>query len=154
MMTAKKINRLVICLVFTTLILSACAASNVQTNIAPANSTGMAELDKIIDIVQRGDVNELRSVIKLTETNCTFTEGLGGPPKCLDGEQEGSIVEVLPIIGPEGYFLRKDELENWDGLDISSLFAVYELQHRYLLIKTIPWENTQSFLLARTKTQA
>ena len=94
-------------------------------------------------------------MIRLTQTKCTFAEGLGGPPKWRRVNRKDLIVEVLPIIDSEGYFLRKDELESWDGLDVSALFAVYEAaQPDICLIKTIRQENTQSFSLARIKTQA
>jgi hypothetical protein len=85
------------------------------------------ELDKIIDVALRGNADELKSLIRLTQAKCAFVEGLGGPPKCMGSEQEGDVVEVLPILGSEGYFLRKAELEGWDGLDVYALFAVYEV---------------------------
>jgi hypothetical protein len=52
---------------------------------------------------------------------------LGGPPKCLPGEGEGTPVEVLPFLGPEGSFLRKDEIKNWQGFEASGIFAIYEV---------------------------
>jgi hypothetical protein len=91
------------------------------------SSTGIGELDKIIDVALRGSTDELKSLIRLTQAKCTFAVGLGGPPKCMGSEQEGDVVEVLPILGSEGYFLRQAELEGWGGLDISTLFAVYEV---------------------------
>lgn len=118
-MTTNKIYRYATYIIIAAILLSACASKN--------NSTGVTELDKIIDIVLRGNVDELKSVIKLTEAKCTVAEGLGGPPKCKADEQEGTIVEVLPILDSEGYFLRKDELKAWGGLEVSSLFAVYEI---------------------------
>lgn len=87
--------------------------------------TGIEEIDRILDA--SGDVQKLRSLIKLTSTRCTKRDGLGGPPKCLPGEGEGTPVEVLPFIGPEGYFLRKDEIKLWQGFDTSGLFAIYEV---------------------------
>ena len=88
---------------------------------------GVSELDKIIDVVLRGNTDELKSLIRMTRAKCTFAEGLGGPPKCMGNEQKGDVVEVLPILGSEGYFLRQAELESWDGLDVTALFAVYEV---------------------------
>ena len=126
-MFTKKNNYFVICIFLITVMVSSCTMPGTEKNNAPANSTGVAELDKIIDIVLRGDKDELKSIIKLTQSKCTFAEGLGGPPKCMKGEQEGTVVEGLPILGPEGHFLRKDELEDWAGLDPSAVFAVYEV---------------------------
>jgi hypothetical protein len=87
--------------------------------------TGVDELDRIIQIVLDGDTIKLRSIIQFTRAGCTFQEGLGGPPKCEDGEVEGKTVEFLPFLGPEGHFLRMENIESWAGIDSSDLYAVY-----------------------------
>jgi hypothetical protein len=87
--------------------------------------TGIEEIDRILDA--SGDVQKLRSLIQFTATKCTRLDGLGGPPKCRPDEGEGTPVEVFPFLGPEGYFLRKDEIENWQGFEASGLFAIYEV---------------------------
>jgi hypothetical protein len=89
--------------------------------------TGNEEIDHILDVVASGDIQMLRSLIKFTTAECTELEGLGGPPKCQEGEAEGTLVEVLPSIGSEGSFLRKVEIENWPGVEASGLYAVYEV---------------------------
>ena len=89
--------------------------------------TEMPELNNVIEIVLSGDVEAQRSLIRFTQTECTNAEGLGGPPKCLAGETEGASVDVLPLLGPEGSFIRRDEIEDWDGLHVSELFAAYEV---------------------------
>lgn len=88
--------------------------------------TGIAEIDDVLQVVASGNVEELRSLIQFTNTKCTQQDGLGGPPKCREGEAEGAPVEALPFLGSEGSFLRKDEFENWQGVDVSGLYAVYE----------------------------
>ena len=100
--------------------LSACASSTA------VSSTGSPELDQVIEVVLGGDQGELRELIHFTQTKCTHAEGLGGPPKCQSGEAEGTVVEVLPFLGPEGGFIRKSEIETWGGIQVSKLFAVYE----------------------------
>jgi hypothetical protein len=87
--------------------------------------TGIEEIDRILDA--SGDVQELRSLIQFTSARCTRLEGLGGPPKCLPDEGEGTRVNVLPFLGPEGSFLRNDEIEKWQGFEVSGLFAIYEI---------------------------
>lgn len=89
--------------------------------------TGLVEVDRILDAVAGGDVQMLHSLLAFIKTKCTQAEGLGGPPKCRDGEAEGTPVEVLPFLGPEGHFLRKDEIGNWPGVDATGLYAVYEV---------------------------
>jgi hypothetical protein len=83
--------------------------------------TGIAEVDNILEVVASGDVEELRSLNQLTSTKCTQREGLGGPPKCRDGEAEGTPVEVLPFLGPEGSYLRKEEIGNRPGFEAAGV---------------------------------
>lgn len=101
---------------------SACAAPP-QLN----ERTGIAELDTIIETALSGDSAGLRSLIEFTPAHCTNAEGLGGPPKCLPDEPEGALVEVLPFLGPEGNFIRRSDMEDWNGVQVESLYAVYEV---------------------------
>ncbi|WKZ36531.1 MAG: hypothetical protein QY332_01150 [Anaerolineales bacterium] len=116
-------------------LLSACSAKKIESVNrdgppiqagATPNQTGIKELDHIIEATLTGDMNEFRSLLEFTQTNCTHTEGLGGPPKCLNGEAEGMPVEVLPFLGSEGYFIRRQDIGSWKGLHVSRLYAVYE----------------------------
>ena len=63
---------------------------------------------------------------------------LGGPPKCREGESEGALVEVLPFLGPEGHFLRRDELNEWQGIDVAGLYAVYRVSDEAFSDKDYP----------------
>lgn len=105
---------------------------------SPANRTGVADLDRIIATALKQDVNELRSLIEFTETQCTFAVGMGGPPKCLPNEQEGARVQVLPLLGPEGQFIRKQDIQDWKGLSVSNLYAVYQVSDRAYSDKDYP----------------
>ena len=87
--------------------------------------TGIEEIDHILDA--SGDVQKLRSLIQFTSARCTKLDGLGGPPNCLPHEGKGTPVDVLPFLGPEGSFLRKDEIENWQGFEASGIYAIYEI---------------------------
>jgi hypothetical protein len=89
--------------------------------------TGLVEIDQIIDIVLAGHINEFRQRIKFTISGCTHKMALGGPPKCREGEAEGTLVEGLPFLGPEGHFLHSDELKEWQGIDAAGLYAVYRV---------------------------
>lgn len=95
-----------------------------------SNTTRITELDHVIETVLYGNKNDLLSIIGYTKTTCVNIEGLGGPPKCAPGEIEGASVEVLPFLGSEGSFIRKEYMPNWEGLKISQLFAVYENSDR------------------------
>jgi hypothetical protein len=89
--------------------------------------SGVDELDRIIHLVLDGDVSELRFMVRYTEAFCTFADGLGGPPKCNEGEVEGETVEVLPFFGPEGHFIREEDIDSWIGVQASDLYAVYSV---------------------------
>jgi hypothetical protein len=90
--------------------------------------TGLNRVDRIIDVVLAGDMNEFRRMIRFTNSGCTQVMALGGPVKCREGEAEGTLVEVLPFLGAgEGSQLRRDELNNWQGIDVAGLYAVYRI---------------------------
>ncbi len=89
--------------------------------------SGVDELDRVIQIVLEGDGQVLRSLVRYTVAECTFEDGLGGPPKCKEGEVEGQAVEVLPFLGPEGHFIRKEEIDSWSGIDAADIYAVYSV---------------------------
>lgn len=108
-------------LIMLMIVLSACAPAPSQ------GPTGSPELDNVIEVVLGGDVDEIRALVYFTQAKCTNADGLGGPPKCLANEAEGTPVEVLPFLGPEGGFIRKADIDSWNGLHASELFAVYEV---------------------------
>jgi len=89
--------------------------------------TGLEEIDNILKTVAGGDAQMLQSLVGFTRAECTNREGLGGPPKCREGEAEGTKVDVLPSLGPEGSFMRSDEMENWAGIEVSGLYAIYRV---------------------------
>jgi hypothetical protein len=47
-------------------------------------------------------------------------------------------VEVLPFIGPEGSHLRREEVQDWTGLDVSELVAVYRLSDQVYADENYP----------------
>jgi len=93
----------------------------------PETRTGIAELDSIIDAVLAHDATSLRAMTAYTQVGCTQTDGLGGPPKCDDGEAEGTLLEVVPFLGSEGHHQRRVEYEQWIGPDVLGLLAAYRV---------------------------
>ena len=89
--------------------------------------TGIAEIDTVLVAVESGDAQEVRDLFHYTTTACMTVNALGGPPPCREGEAEGMLVEVLPILGPEGSYLWKDEVGSWLGLEVTGLYAVYQV---------------------------
>lgn len=105
-----------------------------QTSVAPVLNyypldvtTQIEEIDLILAAVASGDTDELRNLFGFTTTACKTVNALGGPPSCREGEAEGATVEVLPFLGPEGSYLRKDEVGNFPGLNVTGVYAIYHV---------------------------
>lgn len=92
-----------------------------------AEPTGLPALDAIIAAAQSANPVALVPFIEYTRAACTNADGVGGPPKCLPGEAEGTVVEVLPCLGPEGNFVRKADVHQWEGLSLGEIHAVYQV---------------------------
>ena len=91
----------------------------------PEARTGQGELDPIIDAMLAHDFQVLQELTAYTQIACTNADGLGGPPKCTSNEDEGTIVEVVPFLGPEGHHQRRGDYESWEGPDVLGLLAAY-----------------------------
>lgn len=138
MMLKRKIDKVSLMLVY---VLAACSprfsptqapSPEPQPTAAEAyhpleTQVGIEEIDQVTKAVASGNTEMLRSLVKFTSAPCTLQEGLGGPPKCREGEAEGTLIEVLPFLGGEGSFIRKDEIESWPGIEVAGLYAVYRV---------------------------
>ena len=138
-------TRMIICLVVSFVVLSACTpvasaepAAPTEAPIAtdePKNSeyyplstrTGIADVDMVITAVESGDVQALRDLVRFTTIGCTKAEGIGGPPKCGEGEAEGTLVNVLPLLGPEGSFIYESDLSSFNPMKALGIYAVYSV---------------------------
>lgn len=139
------IKNFLTCLLFFSFLLSACASPAAPTaSVVPISSpteavagteevefhplstrTGIADVDVVLAAVESGDPQQLRDLIRFTAVACTRADGLGGPPKCQEDEAEGTLVEVLPFLGPEGHFLRKADMSDFPGISVIGLYAIY-----------------------------
>lgn len=137
---------LLICTLLSGMLMSACAASAVPTaEVAPVASstesglgmedleayplstrTGIADVDVVLAALESGDAQQLRDLLRFSELACTHADGLGGPPKCRDGQAEGTPVSVFPFLGSEGAYLNLENVDAWTGIDITRLYAVYK----------------------------
>ena len=91
-------------------------------------TTTIEEIDTILAAVNSSDQQKLTDLFSYTTIACkSVVNALGGPPPCREGEAEGTLVEVLPVLSSEGTYLWKDEVSNWPGLDVAGLYAVYQV---------------------------
>ena len=110
--------------------------------------TGIEQVDRVLEAVASGDPQALRAVVEFTNVVCTQQDGLGGPPKCREGETEGTSMEVLPFITSEGSFIRKNEIENWTGIDVSGVYAIYEVSPTGVSRELYTWNGNEYALSA------
>jgi hypothetical protein len=95
----------------------------------------MEEIDPVLEAIASTDKQALISLIEYTRAKCTNAEGLGGPPKCREGEAEGTSMEVLPFLGGEGSYFRKEEIASWQGINVAALYAIYEVDSSRILVE-------------------
>lgn len=93
----------------------------------PDARTGLAEIDAIIEAVLANDLTAKRALIDYVTTPCTTALGMGGPPKCQAGESDGTLVEVFPILGQEGEFVRPQAIDSRLDFAVQGLYAVYRI---------------------------
>ena len=92
-----------------------------------AGHTGIAEIDTIIDTILAGNPQEELQLLQFSSLPCTHTDGLGGPPKCREGEEEGTEIEAFPFLGAEGNHIRRSEMGDWGGIQASGVYAIYRV---------------------------
>lgn len=89
--------------------------------------TDIPDVDAVIAAVESENPQQLRDLIRFATIGCTTADGLGGPPKCQDGEADGTLVEVFPLLGPEGHFIHSTELSSFSGVDVIGIYAAYNV---------------------------
>lgn len=126
------------------------ATQTVERPYPLTTRTGNAEIDAVLEAVESGQVEDLHALLQFSTLECTRQDGLGGPPKCLEGEDEGTVVEALPFLGGEGSFLRKEQLENWKGVDVTGIYAIYDVSPEVYSDEYYP-AGEQTILLASSR---
>jgi hypothetical protein len=88
---------------------------------------GVDFVDKVLDSLLNDKGGSITSLVSYIKAPCTTKEGLGGPPKCAAGEADGTQLDVLPVLGMEGGFIRKSDtvLNDLPGqVELLGIFAV------------------------------
>lgn len=111
-----------------TLALAACAWPPAPPARTPA-TTDIPSLDVITRAMLSNDVTARLAVVHFSTAGCTTREGLGGPPKCLAGEADGTLVEFLPMLGPgEGSTLRRAEVPKAMAMTVTGVLGIYRVR--------------------------
>ncbi|MCK5429309.1 MAG: hypothetical protein KAI94_07550 [Anaerolineales bacterium] len=90
-----------------------------------ATRTGIEEVDRLVEAILSNQVDARRALVHFAEVGCTTADGLGGPPKCEPAEQDGTPVEVLPILGTEGHHVRRASIDRALSFNVEGLYAIY-----------------------------
>lgn len=115
------------------------AAPEAQPTATGSRQSGVPEADAVIPALLAHDAEAIHDLIHFSEIGCTTAEGLGGPPKCLEGEAEGTPVEVLPTLGAEGSHIRPDGIDTLISLlQTDQLYAVYGLSEAVFADEAYP----------------
>ena len=89
--------------------------------------TGNPEVDTVIEAFLFGENIARTELVQLTESACTLADGFGGPPKCMAGEAEGTLVLAFPVLYSEGVHMRPNELQAIFDFSVRGLVAVYQV---------------------------
>ncbi len=89
------------------------------------NVTDNPAVNATITALLEQDSETLMDALLLNSRPCTTQDSLGGPPKCPQGVNEGTILAFFPVLGPgEGSQLNPDEVSRVFDYEQPDLFAV------------------------------
>ena len=104
-------------------LLASCATAPSPTQ--PTTPTGISYVDEVIEAVQSGDPQALKTLFVLNTVPCTTEKWLLSQPLCTEGETAGTLVQTLPTLSSDLGHLRIDEIGAWQGIGEAQLYAVY-----------------------------
>jgi hypothetical protein len=74
--------------------------------------TGVRWVDAVVQAVLSGDQEALRGSVRYTSIACTTVPlEIGGPPECLPGESDGTVIDALLVASCEGHYARPDGID-------------------------------------------
>jgi hypothetical protein len=74
--------------------------------------SGINVIDAFLDALATENVGAMLALVSYQEMGCILeAEGIGGPPICEEGEPEGTVLQVLLAASCEGYFMRRENVE-------------------------------------------
>lgn len=97
----------------------------IQSVYPPGARSELPEVDAVIEAVLNGTLEDRLSLVQLSQTACTTSEGLGGPPQCEAGESEGTLVQAFPVAYSEGVMVRQEGIANVFNFNVWGLLGVY-----------------------------
>ena len=99
------------------------------------------EVAAVVQAVLAGDQEALGGLVLYAETGCaTGPLQVGGPPECRPDEPDGTLVDVLLVLGCEGHNIRSDEIDEAFANLIArkpKLYGVYPVFPDYKAILSV-----------------
>lgn len=132
-MFARRLYTVIAALLLLMTAMPGCATDVFQVGIEPAgqsnsNDALREELAPIMKAILTGNVTSRLAILDYRSTPCANIDALGGPPRCPEGMPEGTVVDVLPILGPEGVQATADDMQEiMNNLHVKGLYAVYRV---------------------------
>jgi hypothetical protein len=111
--------------------------------------TGVVELDHVIDLLVRQDVEGLIGIVRFEPIGCSLQQTVGSPPRCAAGEPEGTPVDAFPISSCEGYYATTVE-------EVRQAFGLALLRQPGVAVYAVMRDNSvdrqvDSFYIATTE---
>ena len=102
-----------IILLFAVLITFSLTSGCIADSAAPSrDATDNPIINRTIDHLLEQDLEKLLALVEFNQQPCTTADGLGGPPKCAEGIENGTIETFFPVLGPgEGAHLNPDQIQ-------------------------------------------
>ena len=95
------------------------------------DSTGISEVDAVVEAVLDRDTRALVSLLKYESVECTFEDsgGVPEPPRCQAGQSDGTAVEAIVGGACEGVYVAQSQAPSFlqqlvEGVKLR-LYAVY-----------------------------
>jgi hypothetical protein len=82
--------------------------------VLPLNTrTGIESVDRALEAIEADDPEAMLEAVHWSTMPCVVEQpsGIAPPPLCVEGEADGTVVEVLPRTDCEGVFARREGFE-------------------------------------------
>ena len=87
--------------------------------------TSINYVDAVIEAGLSEDPQVLKNLFFLRTVPCTTQKWLLRQPLCLQGEEDGTLVQTMPMLSSDLGHLRINEINSWQGIGEVHLYAVY-----------------------------
>ena len=83
-----------------------------SAKVGAQRRTGIPEVDRVIDLLVRTDVDGLAGIAEYASIGCSVAQTVGSPPPCALGQADGTIINAFPWAQCEGtYVTESDQLK-------------------------------------------